>query len=221
MSEREFTSYLHRSLHRESGLSWWGERPLWLRHAVYWLLSGGFFALLVLDDTPEVASEGADAAPLIWFGVAFLATAVPALGFTLWEWQTAGVLRTISRSLVLFVMLLAVAGALVSASHQLGVDVAQCRSTRNGEVCSGQASPRQIVGMLSWNALDVLPVLKMTESFDWERPARSESIVVRATVVIVRLWTAIGVLGVVKLLWDSWGLTKDRVLASPPTSAST
>ena len=59
--------------------------------------------------------------------------------------------------------------------------------------------------MLAWQAADVVPVLKITDSFAWDQPARSESPVVGAAIVIIRLWLAIGVLAIVKRIWDGWG----------------
>lgn len=187
---------------------------MWVRHGVYWALAVALLLLSVLDDDPgRVAETNADddVALFVWLAVVVLLVAVVALVFTLKEWQDAGVVRTLSRSLVLLVMLLGFVSAWLFTARQWGVEILGCQVVRNQEVCRTEASPRQVAGMLAWNAADVIPVVKATESFGWERPARSESAVVGASLVLVRLWVAIGVLGVVKVLWDSWGLT-----SSPP-----
>jgi len=59
--------------------------------------------------------------------------------------------------------------------------------------------------MLAWHAANVVPVLDITHSLEWPRPARSANAVVGASILALRLWVAIGILGVLKLLWDKWG----------------
>ena len=71
--------------------------------------------------------------------------------------------------------------------------------------------------MLTWQAADVVPVLRITDSFGWDRPAQSESSVVGAAIVVIRLWLAIGVLAIVKRIWDGWG-TASSAPNSTPTS---
>jgi len=205
-----FKSSLHKSSHRSSGLSWWGERPGWIRHGTYWVLALGLLLASLVDDDPGTVSDAGDdeVAWFVWFVVVILITCVAALVYTLKEWRQVGTARTISRSLVLFAFLLAFASGCLITARQWGAEVAACQLVEAQEVCAGEASPRQVVGMLAWHAADVVPVLQAPQSFEWERPARSDNIVVGASVVLVRLWVAIGVLGVIKLIWDSWGLTK-------------
>ena len=64
----------------------------------------------------------------------------------------------------------------------------------------GQASPRQVLGMLAWHAANMVPVLDIPHSLEWHRPARSASAVVGASILALRLWVAIGVLAVLKRL---------------------
>jgi hypothetical protein len=80
-----------------------------------------------------------------------------------------------------------------------------CRTVGELETCQGQASPRQVLGMLAWHAANVVPVLDITNSLEWHRPARSANAVVGVSIFLIRLWVAIGILGVLKLLWDKWG----------------
>ena len=134
-----------------------------------------------------------------------LSIAVAALIFTLREWNSAGLARTISRSLVLFVLVLGFAASWLFFSRRFGVEINGCRTLEEHEICRVQASPQQVLGMLAWQAADVVPVLQITDSFGWDRPARSESSVVGAAIVIIRLWLAIGVLAIVKRIWDGWG----------------
>ncbi len=209
VNKSAFKSALHKSSNRSSGLSWWGERSGWIRHGTYWILALGLLLSSLIDDDPGTIPDTGDddVAWFVWLAVVILAMCVVALVFTLKEWQQVGAARTISRSLVLFTFLLGFASGCLFTARKWGVDIAACQLVDVQEICASEASPRQVVGMLTWHAADVVPVLKATHSFDWERPARSDSVVVGASVVLVRLWVAIGVLGVVKLLWDSWGLT--------------
>jgi len=59
--------------------------------------------------------------------------------------------------------------------------------------------------MLAWHAANVVPVLDITHSLEWHRPARSADAVVGAGILTIRLWVAIGILAVLKRLWDKWG----------------
>jgi hypothetical protein len=56
--------------------------------------------------------------------------------------------------------------------------------------------------------------LDITHSLEWQRPARSADAVVGASILAVRLWLAIGILAVLKRLWDKWG----QAGSSPPVS---
>jgi hypothetical protein len=85
------------------------------------------------------------------------------------------------------------------------VHIEACRTVDELEACQGQASPRQVLGLLAWHAANVVPVLDFTHSLEWQRPARSADAVVGASVLAVRLWVAIGILGVLRRLWDKWG----------------
>jgi hypothetical protein len=59
--------------------------------------------------------------------------------------------------------------------------------------------------MLAWHAANVVPVLDITNTLGWHRSARSTNAAVGASIFVIRLWVAIGILGVLKLLWDKWG----------------
>ena len=41
----------------------------------------------------------------------------------------------------------------------MGVHIEACRTVGELETCRGQASPRQVLGMLAWHAANVVPVL--------------------------------------------------------------
>ena len=56
--------------------------------------------------------------------------------------------------------------------------------------------------MLAWHAANVVPVLDIPHSLEWPRPARSANAAVGASILALRLWVAIGVLAVLKRLWD-------------------
>jgi hypothetical protein len=59
--------------------------------------------------------------------------------------------------------------------------------------------------MLAWHAANVVPVLDIPDAMGWPRPARAAHAVAGAGIIVVRLWVAIGLLGVFKRLWDKWG----------------
>jgi hypothetical protein len=61
-----------------------------------------------------------------------------------------------------------------------------------------------VLGLLAWHAANVVPVLDITHSLEWQRPARSANTVVGASVLALPLWVAIGILAVLKRLWDKW-----------------
>jgi hypothetical protein len=58
--------------------------------------------------------------------------------------------------------------------------------------------------MLAWHAANVVPALDITHSLEWPCPARSADPIVGASILAVRLWVVIGILGVLKRLWDKW-----------------
>jgi hypothetical protein len=66
---------------------------------------------------------------------------------------------------------------------------------------------------MSSNHRPTLPRTEITDSFGWDRPARSESPVV--AVVIIRLWLAIGVPVLVKRIWDGWGAPCSGPIVTP------
>ncbi|MGH2703214.1 MAG: hypothetical protein ACRDJT_11050 [Actinomycetota bacterium] len=208
-------SWFHQS-GRESGVSWWGERPTWARHVTYWVVALGLLSptMFDADEGPTTASND-DLLTFAWFVMGILAIAVAALIFTLREWNSVGLVRTVSRSLVLFTFILGFAASWLYFARRFGVEINACRLIAEQEICRDQASPQQVLGMLSWQAADVVPVLQITDSFGWDRPARSESTVVGAAVVIIRLWLAIGVLAIVKRIWDGWGATSSTISPTP------
>jgi hypothetical protein len=157
------------------------------------------------DEAGEIPTTSDDLVALLWFVIGFFALAIAVLISMLREWENVGILRTVSRSLVLFTLVLAISAMALFYLRGSGVEIKGCRVVDQGEVCSEQASPQQTVGMLAWHAAEVVPVLKITDSFGWERPARSENIVAGAAIVMIRLWVAVGVLAIVKRVWDRWG----------------
>jgi hypothetical protein len=208
------TSWFHQSS-RESGVSWWGERPTWARHVTYWAVALGLISLTLFDsDAGPTTASNDDLLTFVWLVMGILAIAVAALIFTLREWNSVGLARTVSRSLVLFTFILGFAASWLFFARRFGVEINSCRLVGEQETCS-QASPQQVLGMLGWQAADVVPVLKITDSFGWDRPAQSESTVVGAAVVIIRLWLAIGVLAIIKRIWDGWGTISSSPSSSP------
>ena len=201
-----YVSWLWRTSRRPSGVSWWGERSVWIRHPVYWAFALGVISLTAFDGTTGAAPpHSGDLVFLAWLVVFVIIVAIIFLVFTLREWEQVGALRTTSRSLVLFISLLGFVAVVLFYARRWGVHIEACRTVGEVETCHGQASPQQVLGMLAWHAANVVPGLDITHSLEWQRPARSAHAVVGASVLAVRLWVAIGILGVLKLLWDKWG----------------
>jgi hypothetical protein len=209
--KRQFISWLHYSSQSPDGLSWWGRRRDWVRHVTYWVIALALLSVTAFDDEARDVATDEDLTALLWVLVIFLLIAVMALVATLIEWEDAGIPRTISRSLVLFATVLGMSAvALYYLTGSGNVEITVCRVEGESEVCSGQASPRATLGMLAWQAADVVPVLRITDSFEWDRPARSDSVVVGSAIMMVRLWVAVGVLAIIKRLWDRWGPSREE-----------
>jgi hypothetical protein len=206
--KRQFISLLHYSSESPDGFSWWGRRPAWVRHTTYWIIALALLSVTVfVDEAQDVATDVDLLTTASGYGLfIFLLIAVMALVATLTELDDVGIPRTISRSLVLLAMVLGLSALALSYLTGTGsVEITACRVEGEIEVCSGQASPRAHLGMLAWQAADVVPVLRITDSFEWERPARSDSLVAGAVIMMTRLWVAVGVLAIIKRLWDKWG----------------
>jgi hypothetical protein len=189
-------------------VGWWRERH-GIRHVAYWAFALGVISLTAFDGTtapaPASSSDVAFFAWLAWVVVAIIGFAIMALVHTLRGWESVGAARTTSRSLVLFTCLLGFVAAMLFFARRWGVHIEACRTVGGLETCQGQASPRQVLGMLAWHAANVVPGLDITHSMEWQRPARSADPVVGAIIIAIRLWVVIGILGVLKLLWDKWG----------------
>ena len=196
-------------------MSKWGERPTWFRHAVYWAIVLGIIALTAYDGTTSaVSASSGDVESLAWFVTVGLVLAIMGLVFTLTEWEQIGAARNISRSLVLFTFLLGFVAVVLFYARRWGVHIEACRTVGELETWQGQASAQQVLGLLAWHAANVVPVLDITHSMEWPRPARSADAVVGVSILAVRLWVAIGILGVLKRLWDKWGPDRSRPAVS-------
>jgi hypothetical protein len=187
-------------------VSWWGERPAWIRHFAYWAVALGVISLTAFDGTTSaVSAHSSDVASLAWSVAVAGVLAIMGLVVTLLEWEQVGAARDISRSLVLFTFLLGFVAAVLFYARRWGVHIEACSTVGELETCQGQASAQQVLGLLAWHAANVVPVLDITHSLEWQRPARSADAVVGASILAVRLWVAIGILGVLKRMWDKWG----------------
>jgi hypothetical protein len=205
-TQTQHVSWIHRSGRRPSGISWWGERPTWVRHVTYWVIALLLVASTAINnDADDIPTTGDELVAVLWIVIVVMAVAIMVLVASLMEWEEVGILRTISRSLVLFSLVLGFSAGALAYWGTHAIEINRCQVEDEREVCSGQASPRQTLSMLAWHAADVVPVLHITDSFEWERPARSESVVVGAAIMMIRLWVAVGVLAIIKRLWDRWG----------------
>jgi len=218
-SPQPYVSKLHRTSLRRSGVSRWGELRTWIRHVVYWAIAIGTIAITAFDrTTTAVPSHSGDVASFAWIAIVGGGLAVAGLVFTLWEWEKISTARNISRSLVLFTFLLGYVAAVLSFTGEWGVHIEACRTVGELETCQGQASAQQVLGMLTWHAANVVSALDIPHSLEWARPARSTAAVAGASILIVRLWVAIGILGVLKRLWDKRGPSGSSPEASGPAA---
>jgi hypothetical protein len=200
-----YISKLWRTNRRSSGVSWWGERPAWIRHLVYWALAFGTVAVTAFDKTTTaVTRNSSDVVSFAWLFIVGGLLAIMGLVFTLREWQQIGAARNFSRCLVLFTFFLGFMAAVLFYTRRWGVHIEACRTVGGLETCQGEASAQRILSMLAWHAANVVPVLDIPNSLEWTRPARSTNAVAEAGILIIRLWVAIGILAVLKRVWDKW-----------------
>jgi hypothetical protein len=171
----------------------------------YWAIALGLISATAFDRTTSaVTRRSIDVAPLAWIVAIGGLVATMGLVAMLREWEQVGAVRTTSRSLVLFTFLLGAVAVVLFYARGLGVHIEACRTVSGLETCRGQASARQILGMLAWHAANVVPGLDIPDSLEWQRPARSANPVVGVSILIIRLWVVIGILSVLKHLWDKW-----------------
>lgn len=166
-TDAAWVSRFHSTSHRVGGVSWWGERQIWLRHTVYWTIALALVALTAADGVP--IEKDSDAPSMLWslyFLSVILILAIVSLVWTIREWEAAGFLRTTSRSLVLLAFVLGFTAAILTfASTWLGATIDECQSVEERLSCTEPASPRVILEMLAWHAANVVPVLALTDSF--------------------------------------------------------
>ena len=148
-SPQPCVSQMWRNAKRLSGVRWWGERPTWIRHVVYWAIALSTIAITAIDRStrPPTGRSGdvASFAPLVIVGGVL---AITGLLFTLREWEHISAVRNISRSLVLFTFLLGYMTIVLSYPRYWGVHIEACRTVGELETCQGPASVRQVLSML-------------------------------------------------------------------------
>jgi len=142
---------------------WWHKRSAWTRHSVYWAIALVLIALVSIDRTTAPASAQSDEVAFIawfaWLVVVVILIAIAGLLSTLRKWEQLGAARTTSRCLVIFTCLLGFVAIVLFEARRWGVHIEACRTVGELETCRGQASPRQVLGMLAWHAANVVPVL--------------------------------------------------------------
>ena len=176
------------------------------RHVFYWVLALGVISLSAFDGTAHPPNNFPVVQLVLFIGIsiAIIVMVIKKSGETLRELDKVSVTRTISRSLLSFTIALGmIAGILVI--NRGWVHIEACRTVGELETCQGPASPRQVLSMLAWHAANAVPALDIPHSLEWQRPARSANAVVGVGILLLRLWVAIGILLVLKRLWDKWG----------------
>src|SRR5690349_8710956 len=98
-----YVSWLWRTTRRDSGVGWWGERPTWVRHGFYWVLTVGLLSASAFrrSDADGVASPDD-------YVVVFALVGAP---------------RTLSRSLALFAFLVGILAFLLQYTYRWGVRI--------------------------------------------------------------------------------------------------
>jgi hypothetical protein len=176
------------------------------RHVLGWAFALGLIFVDVIDRTTSAAHGDVELFVFLVLVIfAGIAAAIAYLVRTLRNWEQLGAAQTTSRSLLIFTFLLGFVAWGLFEARRWGVHIEACRTVGELETCQGPASPRQVLGMLAWHAANVVPGLDITNSLEWHRPARSANAVVGASILALRLWVAIGILAVLKRLWDKWG----------------
>jgi len=192
---------------------WW-EREVsnpWVRHGIYWVIAGAFIVWAAANINPWPVAGRPQHRDWDFAGfwlvagvVVFLA--VVGLVLTIRQLEHAHWPRTISRSLVLITFALGVAAVTLYQAQRMGLHIESCAMVGKNEHCGGVASERHVFGMLAWQGANVVPVLDIPKSTGWSDPARSSDPVVIGIILAVRLWVAIGLLAVIKRLWDKWSV---------------
>lgn len=192
-------SPVHRVPSRPSGRSWWGERPDWLRHLVYWSAAIGLLVLGLSDDETRVSNERPNLVPLIVLTL----TALLALGYGAWairqDIDRLPPWRTTSRVLVLMTFVVGTASLIMVLVR---ADIDQCA----GFGCD-PATPRNLIGLFTWHAADVVPGLSIPEASHWAEPATPTDFTAGTAIVFVRLFTVGVLLASAKRLWDRFSTT--------------
>ena len=189
-----------------SGVIKRGMQTWQFRHVLGWAFVLGLIFVVAIDTTTIAAHGDVEMlAWLLWILLLVVASAAVYHVRTLRNWEQLGAAQTVSRTLLIFTLLLGFLAFGLFEARRWGVHIEACRTVGELETCQGQASPRQVLGMLAWHAANVVPVLDITNTLGWHRPARSANAAVGASIFVIRLWVAIGILGVLKLLWDKWG----------------
>ncbi len=189
---------------------WQRKRKTYARHIGYWLIAGGLIAWAATNWNPLFSVGNGPHSrdwDFLWawsIALIVIVLAVAGLVATVRGLDGVGWKRTVSRSAVLIAFALGVAAVTLFQSYRMGVHIESCAMVGNKEHCGGYASERHVFGMLAWQGANVVPVLDIPKSTGWSRPARSSDPVVVTIILLVRLWVAIGLLAVIKRLWDKW-----------------
>jgi hypothetical protein len=200
---------------------WQREWKAHTRHIGYWLIAGSLIAWAVSNKNPwspvNTAPRHRDWTSFWFWSIAAIVVflAVVGLVLTIQGLNRVGPGRTVSRSVVLIAFALGVAAVTLYQAQRMGVHIESCAMVGNKEHCGGVASERHVFGMLAWQGANVVPVLDIPKSTGWTRPAWSSDPVVIAIILLVRLWVAIGLLAVIKHLWDKWSAGPS---SQPPTA---
>ncbi len=204
-SDGAHVSWLWQAATRDSGVSWWGERPDWARHAAYWAIAIVVLAVSALDGG-AIAVDGDRsldvAAVVLWLAGILLIGGVVAI---VREWDFLPVWRSFSRVLVSLALLIGVLAFL------LAILEAEIVRHRDG----GSVAPRHLVELLVWHALDVVPALDIPQAVGWEPAVASADAFSGSGVILVRAFVVVVLLAGVKRIWD-------RVIEAdaPPTRSA-
>lgn len=220
--DEPYVSWLHENSTHPSGVSWWGRRPDWLRHLVYWVPAMLLLLAAYADSeaSPRPDRQTGGVVMVLWIAGVMLALGTFAI---VKEAVHIGFLRGASRVLVALAMLI---GVLVLALQGLRVTASTC-PVGTDERCDlvsepAQAAPREILETLLRNSADIVPVLDVPQSTGWWRPSTSLDPSFATGIMMVRLYVLVVLLGWVADFWrriskDSPRITRDSLRRAEET----
>lgn len=195
-----------------------GNLPAPIRHIAWWAISLALVAVSAFDTTP-IRTD-----PHEWQGIALVALWLGiAPAFLVIEIvrgiEHYPVWQSLSRIALLLVFLVGYLSLILNGAR---VDAIACPEIGCPELSLVEpagdrpierASPSDLAASLVWHTFDVVPGLDATDATGWANPVRSSDRLVRTAAIVIRVFTLVLLVGMLKRLWDSISNETD----APPT----